>query len=53
MTWVEGLPMLTGIAYLAAAIGYYRQRQLGFACMYLGYSFANVGLIWAAMSARH
>lgn len=52
MTWVEAMPALTGLAYVVASVGYWRQGERGLAVAYAGYAAANVGLIWAAVSAR-
>ena len=34
------------VAYVAVAIGYYRERRHGMALAFLGYSLANLGIIW-------
>lgn len=52
MTWVEGLPILTGVAYAVAAVAYAHRGEWPWAAMYAGYAFANVGLVWAAASSR-
>lgn len=52
MTWVDALPIATGVAYTVAAWGYARQKNYGLAIAYAGYAFANVGLVWAALELR-
>jgi hypothetical protein len=44
--WITGLVTLL---YLAEAVRLYFNGQVGFSLTFLGYSMANVGLIWAMM----
>lgn len=52
MSWVEALPALCGLGYLAAAVGYLRLGQPAWALTYAAYAVANIGLIWAAIRGR-
>lgn len=52
MRWVELLPAIVGLFYLAAACGYYAHGSRGFALAYAAYAVANVGLILAAIEGR-
>lgn len=51
-TWVEAMPAVVACFYLAAALGYWRQGQTGWAFAYLAYAAANGGLIAAAIQGR-
>ena len=53
MTWIEWMPVGTGILYAVAAVGYARRHEWGWALAFGGYSFSNIGLIWAAIASRH
>lgn len=44
--------MAAGLLYLTAAVGYGARGEWPWAAMYLGYAFANIGLVWAAISGR-
>ena len=52
MTWPDTLPIVTGILYTAAAVGYWRQKNFGLSIAFAGYAFANIGLVWAALEIR-
>ena len=52
LTWIEIMPAITGLLYVVAALGYWRQGQPGLALAYAAYALANVGLIWTAVSSR-
>jgi len=34
------------LAYLGVAVNYYRERRYGMAVVFLGYSLANLGIVW-------
>lgn len=52
MTWIEVIPIVTGLLYSTAAVGYARAGEWGWAITYGGYALANAGLIWAAIAGR-
>lgn len=46
MSWSFYLLLIPTIAYLLAAMAYGFQGHWPLSIVYLGYSFANVGLLW-------
>jgi hypothetical protein len=52
VTWYDYMPIITGLAYTAAAFGYWRGGQHGLGFMYAAYALANVGLVWVAVEDR-
>lgn len=36
------------VIYLAVAVSFFLENKPGMALTFLGYSFANIGLIWAS-----
>lgn len=52
MTWVEVLPIITGVLYTAAGFGYAWRGEEGWAVAYFAYALANAGLVWAAIGGR-
>jgi hypothetical protein len=46
MSWTFGLLLIPTIAYVLAAMAYGFQGNWPMSIVYLGYSFANCGLLW-------
>jgi len=42
------MPAIVGVLYALTGLGYLWRREYGWALMWLGYAFANVGIIMAA-----
>ena len=51
MKWMDWMPVVTGVLYTAAALGYARDN-VGLAIAYAGYAAANVGLVLVALTSR-
>lgn len=41
--------LLATCLYLSQAVLYFRDRNPGMAVAFLGYAFANIGLVWASV----